>query len=144
MSVTTVKIRIMIFWVMTTCSLVQWKLKRCIPKTFVTTYKTPHRHNPKYLNRHFHRREHFRSQNVAPEPAGSSQGLHPEPNWSIPHLHKIHSDPILPSTLWSFKLSLSFGFFNQNPVQFPLLSHAFLMPRPPHSPWFDLSNNIWG
>jgi hypothetical protein len=59
------------------------------------------------------------------------------------YLPKIHSDPILPSTPWSFKWSLSFWLSYQNPVHIPLLSHTCHMSRPPHSPWFDLPNNIW-
>jgi hypothetical protein len=44
-------------------------------------------------------------------------------NWIHPdNLLKIHSDPILPSTPWSSKWSLSFGLSHQNPVHFPLLS----------------------
>jgi hypothetical protein len=58
-------------------------------------------------------------------------------------LPKIHSNPILPSTSRSFKWSLSFGLSHQNPAHVSPLSHACHMPRPPHSPWFYLSNNIW-
>jgi hypothetical protein len=92
---------------------------------------------------------------VAPEPAGSSlrlqepaTGHYPEPAGSTLHpsgkLPKIHSDPILPSTPWSSKWSLSYGLSHQNPVHFHLLSHACHMSRPPHSSWFDLPNDIWG
>jgi hypothetical protein len=67
-----------------------------------------------------------------------------DPMYSPANLPKIHSDPILPSTPWSSKWSLYFWLSHQNPVHIPLLSHACYMPRPPHSPWFDLPNNIWG
>jgi hypothetical protein len=60
------------------------------------------------------------------------------------NLPKIHSGPIFPPTPWSSKWSLSFGLSHQNLVHFPLLSHACYMPRPPHSPWLDLPNDIWG
>jgi hypothetical protein len=39
-------------------------------------------------------------------------------------------------------LSFSFGLSHQKPVHVSPLSHACHMPRPPHSPWFDLPNNI--
>jgi hypothetical protein len=93
---------------------------------------------------------------VAPEPEGSSphsqqpaNGPYPEPGESTQHpppptnLPKIHFDPILPSMPWSSKWSLSFGLSHQNPVHVSPLSHACHMPRPPHSPSFDLPNNIW-
>jgi hypothetical protein len=34
--------------------------------------------------------------------------------------------------------------WTNNLVQFSLLSHACHMPCPPHSPWLDLPNDIWG
>jgi hypothetical protein len=40
-------------------------------------------------------------------------------------------------------LSFSFGLSHQNPVHVPPLSHACHMPRPSHSPLYDLSNDIW-
>jgi hypothetical protein len=90
---------------------------------------------------------------VAREPQGSSphsqqtaNDPYPEPCESTPYppnLPKVHFDPILPSTPWSFKWLFSFGFSHQNPVHVSPLSHACHMPCPPHSPWFDLSNNIW-
>jgi hypothetical protein len=91
---------------------------------------------------------------VAPEPEGSSphwqqpaNGPYPEPGESTPHpptkLPKVHFDPILPSTPWSYKWSFSFGLSHQNPVNVSPLSHACHMPCPPHSPWFDLPNDIW-
>jgi hypothetical protein len=49
-------------------------------------------------------------------------------------LPKIHSDPILTSTPWSFKLSLSFWPSHQNLLHVPLISHACHMSRPAHSP----------
>jgi hypothetical protein len=72
----------------------------------------------------------------------------PEPSETIPqppaaNLHKVHFDPILPSTPGSSKWSFYFGLSHQNPVHVSSLSHAYHMPRPPHSPWFDLSRNIW-
>jgi hypothetical protein len=44
-----------------------------------------------------------------------------------------------PSSKWS----LSFGLSHQNLVHFPPLSHACHRPCPPHSPLFDLPNDIW-
>jgi hypothetical protein len=44
----------------------------------------------------------------------------------------------------SSKWSLSFGLSHQNHIHFSVLSHACHMPHPPHSPWFDLPNDIWG
>jgi hypothetical protein len=92
---------------------------------------------------------------VAPEHEGSSPhtqqpatGPNPKPTESTPHppvsLSKIHSDLILPSTPRSSKSSLSFWLSHQNPVHFSLLSQTCHMPRPLHSPWFDLPNDIWG
>jgi hypothetical protein len=49
-------------------------------------------------------------------------------------LPKIHSDPFLPSTPWSYEWSLSLGFSHQNPVHFSLLSHACHMPCKPLLP----------
>jgi hypothetical protein len=45
---------------------------------------------------------------------------------------------------WSSKWSLSFGLSHQNLVHFSLLSHAWHLPRQPHSPWLYLPNDIWG
>jgi hypothetical protein len=67
---------------------------------------------------------------------------HPEPFESTRQPISLHSDPILPSTPRSSVWSLSFGLSHQNLVQLSLLSHACHMSRPPHSPWFDLSNYI--
>jgi hypothetical protein len=72
---------------------------------------------------------------MAQEPEGSSPhsqqiatGPYFEPFESNrrppPNLPKIHSDPILPSTLWSSEWSLSFGLSHQNLVHFSLLSRA--------------------
>jgi hypothetical protein len=55
---------------------------------------------------------------------------------------KVHFDPILLSTPWSFKWSFSFGLSHQNPVHVSPLSHAYHIPRPPHSSWFDVPNII--
>jgi hypothetical protein len=66
--------------------------------------------------------------------------LQPPPPACLP---KIHSNPILPPTPQSFKWSLSFGISHQNPVHVSPLSHACHMPRPPHSPWFDMPNDMW-
>jgi hypothetical protein len=93
--------------------------------------KTPWRQNPKI---------HHRIHN-SPRPVPILSQL--DTLYTPPaNLSKIHSDPILPSTTWSFKWSLSLWLSHQNPVQFPLLSHACQMSRPPHS--FYLPNNIWG
>jgi hypothetical protein len=66
--------------------------------------------------------------------------LHTPPQTNLPN---VHFDPNLPSTLWSFKWSLSLRLSHQDPVYFSPVSHACHTPRPPHSPWFDLPNNIW-
>jgi hypothetical protein len=50
---------------------------------------------------------------------------------------------ILPSTLRSFKYSLSFIFLHQNPVCISFLSHACRMTRVFDHPRFDNPNNIW-
>jgi hypothetical protein len=60
------------------------------------------------------------------------------------NLPKIQSDPIFPPTPWSSQWSPSFGLSHQNLAHFSLLSHACHMSRPPHSPWLDLPNDIWG
>jgi hypothetical protein len=60
------------------------------------------------------------------------------------NLPKLHSDYILPSTPWSSEWSLSFGLCRQNLAHISLLSHARHMPCPPHSPWHDPPNDIWG
>jgi hypothetical protein len=88
---------------------------------------------------------------VAPEPEGSSPHSqqpsncpYPEPGESTPHPQPISLRSILiPSTPWSFKWFFSFGLSHQNPVHVSPLSLACHMPRPPHSPWFHLPNNIW-
>jgi hypothetical protein len=49
-----------------------------------------------------------------------------------------------PSTPWFSEWSLSFGLSHQNFVQFSRISHACHIPFPPHSPWFELNNNMWG
>jgi hypothetical protein len=63
---------------------------------------------------------------MAPEPEGSSphsqqpaNGPYPEPSESTPHtpptnLSKVHFDPILPSTPWSFRWSFPFVFRQQS------------------------------
>jgi hypothetical protein len=45
---------------------------------------------------------------------------------------------------WSSKWTLSFWLSHQNLVHFSLLFHMCHMSHQPHSPWFDLSSNIWG
>jgi hypothetical protein len=91
---------------------------------------------------------------VAPEREGSSPhsqqpatGPYPEQGESTSHppanLPKIRSNSNLSSTPRSSKWSLSFGLSHQNFLHFSPLSHACHMPRPPHSPLFDLPNYIW-
>jgi hypothetical protein len=90
---------------------------------------------------------------VALELQGSSRhskepatGPYPEPVESTSPPSQI---PYVP--FWShstltpmfYEWSLSFGVSHQNLVQFSLLSHTYHMSRPPHSPWFNLSNDIW-
>jgi hypothetical protein len=71
------------------------------------------------------------SQEPAPVPIMSQL----DPLYTPPaNLHKIHSDPILSSTPWSFKWPLSFWLSHQNLVHIPLLSHACHMFHSPHSP----------
>jgi hypothetical protein len=111
---------------MKTAMLVFWKSRQCVPPI---------------------------TNSVAPEPEGSSphsqqpaNDTYLEPGESTQHpptnLPKVHFDPILPSTPRSFEWSFSFGLSHQNPVHVSPLSHACHMPRPPHSPWFDLPNDI--
>jgi hypothetical protein len=73
---------------------------------------------------------------------------YPEPVESNPHpqenLSKIRSNLILPPSPWSSEWSLSFGLSQQNLAKFFLLSDACHMPCPPHLPWIDLPNDIWG
>jgi hypothetical protein len=92
---------------------------------------------------------------VAPEPEGSSphsqqpaKGPYPEPGEPTPtppnNLPKIYFHPIFPSTPWSSNWPFSFRLSHQkNPVHVSTLYHACHMPRQPHSPSFDLPNNIW-
>jgi hypothetical protein len=95
---------------------------------------TPWSKNPKV-----HHRTH---KSPPPVPVLSqSNPIHPPPPANLP---KIHSDPIFQPTPWSSHLSFSFGLSHQNIVHFSLLSHACHMSRPPHSPWLDLPNDIWG
>jgi hypothetical protein len=91
---------------------------------------------------------------VAPEPKGSSphsqqpaNDSYPEPGESTPHppqpifLRSI----LIPSSHLRLGLSnglFPFGLSHQNPVHIFTLSHACHMPCPPHSPWFDLPNNV--
>jgi hypothetical protein len=42
-----------------------------------------------------------------------------------------------------FQVVFSFGLSRQNPAQVSPLYRACHMPRPPHSPWFDLLDDIW-
>jgi hypothetical protein len=94
---------------------------------------TPWRKNPKV---------HHRTHNSPPPVPVLSQSsrIHP-PQANLP---KIHSDAIFSPTPWSSKWSLYFGLSHQNLVHYSLLSHACHMPCPPHSPWLDLPNDIWG
>jgi hypothetical protein len=96
-------------------------------------YLTPWRKNPKV-----HHRTH-NSPPPVPIPSQSNPIHTPQAN-----LPKIHSDPIFPPTPWSSQWPLSFRLSHQNLVHFSLLSHACHMPRPPHSAWLDLPNDIWG
>jgi hypothetical protein len=77
---------------------------------------TPWRQNPKV---------HHRIHNIPPPVTILSQL---DPIYTPPvNLPMIQSDPILQSTPWSSKWSLSFWLSHQNPVQIPLLSHACYM-----------------
>jgi hypothetical protein len=90
---------------------------------------------------------------VAPEPEGSSP--HSQEPTNDPYSQPGESTPPQPISLRSIlipsshlHLGLSSGLFpfslsHQNPVHVSTLSHACHMPCPPHSPWFDLPNNIW-
>jgi hypothetical protein len=98
----------------------------------LTNQLTPWRQNPKV---------HHRNHNSPPTVPILSQvnPLHtPQP---------ISLRPILsPSSHLRLRLSsgpFSFGLSHQNPVHVTPLSRACHMPCPPHSPWFDLPNNIW-
>jgi hypothetical protein len=76
---------------------------------------------------------------TSPYPELTGSTLHP-----LANLPKIHSNIILLSTSWSYKWSLSFWLSHQNLEHIPLLYHACHMSRPPHSPLFELPNDIWG
>jgi hypothetical protein len=92
---------------------------------------------------------------LAPEPESLSQhseqpaiGLCPEPIESNTHPRQPMSrdqfwlHPLIYASV--FRVVPSFGLSRQNLVQFSLLSHACHMHRPPHSPWLNLPNEIWG
>jgi hypothetical protein len=81
---------------------------------------------------------------VASEPEGSSphsqqpaNGPYPEPGESTAfppaNLPKVHFDPILPSTPWSSRRSLSSDLSHQILLHFSPLSHACHMSHPPHA-----------
>jgi hypothetical protein len=80
---------------------------------------TPWRQKPKV---------HHRIHNIPPTIPILSQM---NPPYTPSHLPKIHFDPVLPSTPWSYKWSFSFGLSHQNPVQVSSLSHACHMPCRP-------------
>jgi hypothetical protein len=99
----------------------------------------------------FVRRESI-TNSVAPEPEGSSphsqqpaNGPYPDPSESTPH--PLNQSP--EGLFWShLHLGLWSGLFpsgfpTKNPIQASPLPCACHMPRPSHSPWFHLSNNIW-
>jgi hypothetical protein len=93
---------------------------------------------------------------MAPEPEGSSpysQKLatcpYPEPTGSILHPQPISLIYILNVSChlrmsWSSKWSFSFWPSHRNLLHFSVLPNACHMARPPHSPWSDLPNDIWG
>jgi hypothetical protein len=60
----------------------------------------------------------------------------PPPPTNLP---KVHFDPIYASV---FQVVFFLSVFPPNPLQVSPLSHACHMPRPLHSPLFDLPNNI--
>jgi hypothetical protein len=132
-----------VFWVVAPCGPV-WVNQRhrglyCLHRQITlmmeavqTSELSPWRQNPKV---------HHRIHNSPPTIRILSQV---NPLHTPPTKHpKVHFDPILSSTTWSFKWSFSFGLSHQNPVPVSPLSHACHMPHPPSSPWFDLPNNIW-
>jgi hypothetical protein len=98
----------------------------------VTNQLTPWRQNPKV---------HHRIHNSPPTMPLLSQvnPLH-SPSANLP---KVRFHPILPSTPWPFKGSLSPGFSHQTPVHINSLCYACHMPRPSRSPSLYLLNNIW-
>jgi hypothetical protein len=93
---------------------------------------------------------------MAPEPEGSSPysqepATGPCPESTVSNLHSPQpiflTSILIPS--FHLRLGLPSGHFpsdfpHQNPVHFTLLSHACHMSRPPHSPSFDLPNDILG
>jgi hypothetical protein len=95
------------------------------------------------------------SLNLAPEPEGSPPYLqqpatdpYPEPIESTLHPPKLISLRLILIPSSHLRLGLPSGVFpsgfpHHNPLHFTVLSHACHMSRPPHSPWFDLTNDIW-
>jgi hypothetical protein len=80
------------------------------------------------------------------EPEGSlpcsqepSTGPYPEPYQSNPY----HFSIVHPPTPWSSQWSLSFWLSHKYPIRIPRLPHSYYMPRPPHPPWLNHSNDTW-
>jgi hypothetical protein len=59
---------------------------------------------------------------------------------NLPDQFRSHS----PIYAMAFGVVLSFGLSHQKALHFSLLPHPSHMPPPPHSPWLDLPNDIWG
>jgi hypothetical protein len=85
---------------------------------------------------------------LSPSSQQPANGPYPEPGEPTPP----PSQPVSLKTILNpsshLRLGLPSGAFllelNQNLVHVSPLSHACHMPCPPHSPWFDLPNDIWG
>jgi hypothetical protein len=71
-----------------------------------------------------------------------------KPDESNPHLPtlfpKIHSNITLPSMPRSSEWPLPLRFSDHHLISISHISHACYMPRQPHPPWFNHSNNnLW-
>jgi hypothetical protein len=92
---------------------------------------------------------------VVPEPKGSSPHLqqpaivpYPESTESTPHTpNQSNQDQIwVHSSIYAlvFRIVSFLMAFPSKPCALSLLSHSCHMHRPPHPPYLQLPNNIWG
>jgi hypothetical protein len=81
---------------------------------------------------------------VAPEPEGSLPLSHEPATGPYPELLLTYPQRsvVIPSS--HLRLNLPNGVFLSDLVYFSVPSLACYMPRPPHSSWLHLPNDIWG